>query len=224
MNFNKMTTGLCEKLRFYKNFLPGDGILVAVSKTKPVTLIQQAYDCGQRDFGENKVQELRDKQPLLPDDIRWHMIGHLQRNKVKYIAPFIWLIHSVDNEKLLREIDKQAAKNNRIIPFLFQIKIAREETKFGLTGPEYYRLLEMYQAGAFPHTRLEGLMGMATNTSDMQQVASEFSYLKHLFDELKSRIPHVKYLSMGMTHDFRIAVENGANIIRIGSGIFGKRD
>jgi pyridoxal phosphate enzyme (YggS family) len=214
---------LCNKLKFYSDFLPEGGILVAVSKTKPVELIQQAYGCGHRDFGENKVQELRDKRPLLPEDIRWHMIGHLQRNKVKYIAPYIWLIHSVDNEKLLREIDKQAAKHKRIIPFLFQIKIAREETKFGLNEQEYYRLLNLYQSGEFPHTELKGLMGMATNTDDKQQVEAEFSYLKTLFDELKSKEPSVAYLSMGMTHDFKIAVKNGANVIRIGSGIFGKR-
>ncbi len=215
---------ICEKLEFYKKFLPAEGILVAVSKTKPVEIIYQAYHCGHRDFGENKVQELRDKQPVLPDDIHWHMIGHLQRNKVKYIAPFIWLIHSVDNEKLLREIDKHARKHRRIIPFLFQIKIASEETKFGLTEPDYRQLLAKYKQGEFPHTKLKGLMGMATNTNNTAQVDAEFAYLKSLFDELKTEISSAEYLSMGMTHDFEIALKNGANIIRIGSGIFGARN
>jgi len=214
---------ICEKIRFYKSLLPPEGILVAVSKTKPVEMIKEAYDCGHQDFGENKVQELRDKFPLLPDEIRWHMIGHLQTNKVKYIAPFVWLIHSVDREKLLREINKQAKKHGRKIPFLFQIKIAEEETKFGLTEEEYYRLLEKYRAGEFPHTELKGLMGMATNTTDREKIRKEFAYLKHLYDELSRQLPGVQYLSAGMTHDFQIALEEGANIIRIGSGIFGPR-
>ncbi len=218
-----MNSELCSKLAFYKNKLPENGMLVAVSKTKPVEIIRQAYDCGQRDFGENKVQELREKVPLLPEDIRWHMIGHLQSNKVKYIAPYIFLIHSVDNEKLLKEISKHALKNHREINVLFQIKIAREETKYGMSEKDYKELLEKYLNGEFPAVKLKGLMGMATFTPDREQIASEFAFLKKLFDQLKSKLPEVEYLSMGMTGDYEIALENGANIIRIGSGIFGER-
>ncbi len=218
-----MNSELCSKISFYKNKLPDNGILVAVSKTKPVEMIRKAYDCGHRDFGENKVQELREKVPLLPGDIRWHMIGHLQSNKVKYIAPYIFLIHSVDNEKLLKEINKHALKHNREIQVLFQIKIAREETKYGLTEKAYHDLLKKYLNGEFPGVKLKGLMGMATFTSDQKQIASEFGYLKKLFDELKTKIPDVEYLSMGMTGDYEIALKNGANVIRIGSGIFGER-
>ncbi len=214
---------LCQKIQFFRAQLPENGILIAVSKTKPVELIRKAYDCGHRDFGENKVQELRFKHLALPSSIRWHMIGHLQRNKVKYIAPFIHLIHSVDNEKLLTEINKQAAKNQRVIDILFQIKIAREETKFGLTEEAYRDLTEKYAQNHFPSVRLRGLMGMATNTQDKQQVRSEFARLKSLFDQLKTRFPHIDYLSAGMSGDYPLAIEQGANIIRIGSAIFGKR-
>ncbi len=215
---------LCETLEHYRRLLPPDGILVAVSKTKPPELIRQAYDCGQRDFGENKVQELRAKHEVLPPGIRWHMIGHLQTNKVKYIAPFVWLIHSVDREKLLREIDRQAAKHGRVIPVLFQVKIAREETKFGLSEAEYRDLTEKYKAGRFPHVELRGLMGMASNTPDKTQVRGEFARLKALFDELRRELPRIDYLSMGMTGDYEEALAEGANIIRIGSGIFGARN
>ncbi len=215
---------LCKQLEHYRQALPEGGILVAVSKTKPAALIRQAYDCGQRDFGENKVQELRAKHEVLPSDIRWHMIGHLQTNKVKYIAPFVWLIHSVDREKLLREIDRQAAKNQRTIPVLFQIKIAREETKFGLSEAAYRDLLEKYRAGEFPHVQLRGLMGMASLTPDKAQVRDEFTRLKALFDELGALLPDIDYLSMGMTGDYDLALAEGANVIRIGSGIFGARD
>ncbi len=219
-----MNSDICRKINQYKQELPAGGILVAVSKTKPADVIRTAYACGHRDFGENKVQELREKVPLLPEDIRWHMIGHLQRNKVKYIAPYIFLIHSVDNEKLLREIDKQAAKHNRQIPVLFQLKIAREETKYGLTEQDYRLLLQKYLKGEFPNVVLKGLMGMATLTDDTNQIRKEFAYLHGLFEELKTVLPDVSYLSMGMTGDYRIALEEGANIIRIGSGIFGKRE
>ena len=215
---------LCKQLEHYRQALPEGGILVAVSKTKPVELIRQAYDCGQRDFGENKVQELRAKHEVLPPDIRWHVIGHLQTNKVKYIAPFVWLIHSVDREKILREIDRQAAKNQRVIPVLFQIKIAREETKFGLSEAAYRDLLEKYRAGEFPHVQLRGLMGMASLTPDKAQVRGEFARLKALFDELGTLLPDIDYLSMGMTGDYTLALDEGANVIRIGSGIFGARD
>ncbi len=218
-----MKNELCQKLDFYRRQLPDGGVLVAVSKTKPAEMIRAAYECGQRDFGENKVQELRDKYPVLPKDIRWHMIGHLQRNKVKYIAPFIHLIHSVDNERLLAEINKQAQKNERTLDVLFQIKIAREETKFGLSIPDYEALLEKYLSGAYPYVRLRGLMGMATNTDDKEQVAREFGRLKQLFDQLKNRVPDIRRLSMGMSNDYHIALREGSNMIRIGSAIFGAR-
>lgn len=218
-----MNENLCQKIGRYKEHLPPDGILVAVSKTKPAEMIREAYDCPHRDFGENKVQELKTKHEILPGDIRWHMIGHLQTNKVKYIAPFVHLIHSVDREKLLREINKQAAKAGRIIPVLFQIKIAREETKYGLSEPEYRALVEAYATGNYPHVRLEGLMGMASLTDDTNQIRNEFKRLRRLYEELQSQLPGIRYLSMGMTGDYRIALDEGANIIRIGSGIFGAR-
>ena len=218
-----MKNELCNKIRFYAGQLPPDGILVAVSKTKPAEMIRAAYDCPHLHFGENKVQEMKAKHEILPPDIHWHMIGHLQTNKVKYIAPFVWLIHSVDREKLLREIDKQAAKHKRIIPVLFQIKIAKEETKFGLTEADYQALVEKYLQNAFPHIRLQGLMGMASLTDDKDQIRREFRRLRRHFEALQKHIPDIRYLSMGMTGDYRIALDEGANIIRIGSGIFGER-
>jgi len=219
-----MNNDICSKIRFYCDQLPPEGILVAVSKTKPAEMIRAAYDCPHRDFGENKVQEMKAKHEVLPADIRWHMIGHLQTNKVKYIAPFVWLVHSVDREKLLREIDKQAAKHGRVIPVLFQLKIAREETKFGLTEADYEALLDAYEEGRFPHVRLTGLMGMASLTDDTEQIRREFRGLRRKYEALQNRFPGIRYLSMGMTGDYRIALDEGANIIRIGSGIFGARD
>jgi len=214
---------ICKKIEFYRSQLPPDGILVAVSKTKPPELINRARLCPHRDFGENKVQELRDKKALLSDDIRWHMIGHLQTNKVKYIAPWIWLIHSVDREKLLDEIEKHGARLKRKIPVLFQLKIAREETKFGLDDAAYENLVRQYADGRYPHVELKGLMGMATNTEDVSVVREEFRRLRKRFEELQNIFPNIRYLSAGMTHDYRIALDEGANIIRIGSGIFGPR-
>jgi len=215
---------ICEKLTYYRNQLPPGGILVAVSKTKTPEIIRQAYACGHRDFGENKVQELRAKHQVLPADIRWHMIGHLQTNKVKYIAPFIWLIHSVDSEKLLHEIDRQAAKHHRVIPVLFQIKIAQEQTKYGMDEEVYHSVLRKYIEGHFPHVSLRGLMGMATFSDDRKQVRNEFAHLAKLYHELKKMLPGIAYLSMGMTGDYSEALAEGANIIRIGSGIFGARN
>ncbi len=199
--------------------------LVAVSKTKPLEDIQEAYDAGQRDFGENKVQELVAKQQELPGDIRWHMIGHLQRNKVKYIAPFVHLIHGVDSLRLLNAINKEGRKCNRRIPCLLQVHIAREETKFGLSEDE---LEEAITAAAdLEYVELHGLMGMATNTRDEQVVKSEFDGLKSLFDNISSRgLPYVEWdtLSMGMSGDYKIAVECGSTMIRVGSAIFGSRN
>ncbi|GAA4155938.1 YggS family pyridoxal phosphate-dependent enzyme [Chryseobacterium ginsenosidimutans] len=197
--------------------------LVAVSKTHPVSAIQEIYDLGQRVFGENKVQEVIEKYPLLPKDIQWHLIGHLQTNKVKYIAEFIDTIQSVDSEKLILEINKEAAKHNRTIKILLQVKIAEEESKFGLEIEEAKDLFHKYINGNFPNVEITGLMGMATFTDDKVQVKKEFLFLKKLFDEL-NQLEKLETLSMGMSDDFPIAIESGANSVRVGSAIFGRRD
>ena len=215
---------ICQNIQKIKENIPKDVELVAVSKTKPVSDILAAYDCGQRHFGENKVQELVDKYSQLPDDIKWHMIGHLQRNKVKYIAEFVYLIHGVDNLKLLKEIDKQARKHNKVLNILLQIKIAREETKFGMDESLLADIMQSYEQGDFPNVKILGLMGMATNTSDKEEVASEFAYLQRLYKSLRIQFPEFQYLSMGMSGDYPIAIANGSNLIRVGSAIFGARD
>jgi PLP dependent protein len=195
-------------------------ILVAVSKTKPAEDILALYNEGQRDFGENYVQELVDKAAVLPKDIRWHFIGHLQSNKVKYIAPFIHLIHGVDSENLLKEINKQAAKNNRSIDCLLQVYIAKEETKFGLDETELFQI----NTAANEHVRIRGLMGMASFSNDAALVRQEFRYLKSLFDKYAEKAgDKFNLLSMGMSGDFTIAMEEGSNMIRIGSLLFGER-
>jgi len=201
--------------------------LIAVSKTKPNSDIMEAYDVGQRAFGENKVQDLAKKAEELPKDIEWHMIGHLQRNKVKYIAPFVSLIHGVDSLRLLKEIDKQATKNERIINCLLQIHIADEETKFGFSGEEVHELVTSEEFKALEHIKIVGLMGMATNTDDMEKVRSEFKSLKTLSEQLKSFESDqlkLQELSMGMTNDFKVACEEGSTMIRVGSAIFGARN
>lgn len=204
--------------------------LVAVSKKKPVGDIQDAYDLGQRDFGENYVQELVDKQPMLPDDIRWHYIGHLQTNKVKYIAPFVHLIHAVDSLKLLKEINKQAAKHERVIDVLLQMHIAEEESKFGLNKESLIELLEQYEAqkDQLPNVRICGIMGMATFTDDRGQIKLEFALLKNMFTFTKDTYfmtsEYFKECSMGMTADYQLAIEEGSTMVRIGSMIFGARD
>lgn len=203
--------------------LPAGVQLVAVSKTHPAQAVQEVYDLGQRVFGENKVQELMEKYPLLPKDIQWHLIGHLQTNKVKYIASFIDTIQSVDSEKLLSEINKESGKHNRKIKVLLQVKIAEEESKFGLDIPEARTLFEKYLNGDFPNIEVTGLMGMATFTDDEQQIRREFSTLKALFDEF-SQSKTLETLSMGMSDDFPAAIECGANSVRVGSAIFGRRD
>lgn len=203
--------------------IPENVQLVAVSKMHPVEKIQQVYDLGQRVFGENKVQELLEKFPLLPGDIQWHLIGHLQTNKVKYIAEFIDTIQSVDSEKLLTEIDKQAEKHKRKIKVLLQVKIAEEETKFGLEINEAKELFTDYLNGRYPNIEITGLMGMATFTDDKNQVRKEFMYLKQIFDQL-SLLKKLDTLSMGMSDDFQIAINCGANSVRIGSAIFGNRN
>ncbi|MBB6329895.1 pyridoxal phosphate enzyme (YggS family) [Chryseobacterium sediminis] len=212
-----------ENYKSIKDQLPSHVQLVAVSKTHPVSAVQEVYDLGQRVFGENKVQELMEKHPLLPQDIQWHLIGHLQTNKVKYIAPFIDTIQSVDSEKLLAEINKESGKNNRIIKVLLQVKIAAEESKFGLEITEAKDLFQQYLEGQFPNVEITGLMGMATFTDDEQQVRNEFLILKGLFDEL-NQLKTLNTLSMGMSDDFPVAIECGANSVRVGSAIFGRRD
>lgn len=212
-----------ENYNNVKSRLPQHVELVAVSKTHPVSAIQEVYDLGQRIFGENKVQELSEKYPLLPKDIKWHLIGHLQTNKVKFIAEFIDTIQSVDSEKLIREINKEAAKHNRTIKVLLQVKIAEEETKFGLETEEAKILYQKYLSGEFPNILITGLMGMATFTEDENQIKKEFLNLKKLFDELNQQQP-LETLSMGMSDDFPLAIECGANSVRVGSAIFGRRD
>ncbi|MDV7695722.1 YggS family pyridoxal phosphate-dependent enzyme [Chryseobacterium soli] len=214
---------ITENYNTIKKQLPSSVELVAVSKTHPVSAIQEVYELGQRVFGENKVQELMEKYPLLPKDIQWHLIGHLQTNKVKYIAEFIDTIQSVDSEKLLTEINKESHKHNRKIKVLLQVKIAEEESKFGLEIAEAKDLYQQYINGNFPDVEITGLMGMATFTDDEQQVRKEFSVLKSLFDELNHE-KELKTLSMGMSDDFPIAIDCGANSVRVGSAIFGRRD
>jgi pyridoxal phosphate enzyme (YggS family) len=212
-----------ENYTAIQNQLPSGVQLVAVSKTHPVEAIQEVYNLGQKVFGENKVQELMEKYPLLPKDIQWHLIGHLQTNKVKYIASFIDTIQSVDSEKLLIEISKEAGKNSRTIKVLLQVKIAAEETKFGLEIAEAKTLFQKYIDGKFPNVEITGLMGMATFTDDKEQVKREFLILKRLFDEL-NQLKTLETLSMGMSDDFPAAIECGANSVRVGSAIFGRRD
>lgn len=199
--------------------------LVAVSKTKPAEDISVLYELGQRDFGENYVQEMVDKAALLPSDIRWHFIGHLQSNKVKYIAPFVYLVHGIDSEKLLLELDKQGKKIDRVIDCLLQVHIATEETKFGFSTDELKALVERIQSGAINpgNVRIRGLMGMASFTDDMERVKSEFENLAAIFSEMKKLIPSFEVLSMGMSADYRIAISSGSTMVRIGSLLFGAR-
>ena len=208
-------------LQHIKNAIPTGVTLVAVSKTKPTESILEAYHAGQKVFGENKAQELAQKAKLLPNDIEWHMIGHLQSNKVKYIAPFVSLIHAVDSEKLLKEINKRAAQNNRVIDCLLQFHIAQESNKFGLNKEEAKKIL--VKQTQYPNIRIIGLMGMATFTSDKAQIRSEFSLLKSIFDIIQKEHTEIKTLSMGMSGDYTIAIEEGSNMIRVGSAIFGTR-
>jgi PLP dependent protein len=218
---------LSDRLQQIKAQLPPSVTLIAVSKTKPVSDIMEAYQAGQRHFGENRVQELLEKVNKLPTDIKWHLIGHLQTNKVKYIASFIQLIHSVDSLKLLETIDKEAASNNRIIDCLLQVYIAREETKFGLSDSELMQLIDSDKFKELKNIRIAGLMGMATFTDDMEQVRKEFAYLKNLFELVKQKYfienPWFKEISMGMSGDYLIAIREGSTMVRIGSLIFGER-
>lgn len=217
------TPWIAENLKRVKADLKPGVTLVAVSKTKPIALLQAAYDAGQRDFGENYVQELVDKQVLLPADIRWHFIGHLQSNKVKYIAPFVYLIHGVDSFKLLKEINKQGEKLGRVINCLLQIYIATEESKFGFEADECRLMLESNEFKALQHVKVVGLMGMASNTDRVEIVAAEYKGLSELFEELKGNYSDLHILSAGMSGDFQIAMTAGSNMVRIGSSIFGQR-
>nr|WP_294907993.1 YggS family pyridoxal phosphate-dependent enzyme [uncultured Lacibacter sp.] len=219
-----------EAYQSIKNELDAKQVtLVAVSKTKPVEDILTLYEMGQRDFGENYVQELVDKQAQLPKDIRWHFIGHLQSNKVKYIAPFVQLIHGVDSLKLLKEINKEAAKNNRVIDVLLQVHIAQEETKFGLNEEELKNIYNKNADGLseLKNVRICGFMGMASFSDDLEKVRGEFIYLKSLFDwfaDLSIANCQLSILSMGMSGDYKIAVEEGSTMVRIGSLLFGARN
>jgi pyridoxal phosphate enzyme (YggS family) len=214
-------------LKYKKELESTSAKLVAVSKNNEADAVQEAYDAGQRIFGENIVQELVDKQTLLPKDIEWHLIGHLQTNKVKYIAPFISLIESVDSLKLLIEINKQALKNNRVIDCLLQVYIADEDTKFGLGFDEVIELLRSEEFESLKNIRIVGLMGIATNTESKKQIRDEFQELKVLFDGIKltyfRKDDYFKEISMGMSADYEIAIEEGSTMVRIGSNIFGKR-
>lgn len=204
--------------------IPKGVTLVAVSKTKPIADIAALYALGQRDFGENYVQELTEKQAQLPQDIRWHFIGHLQSNKVKYIAPFVHLIHGVDSLKLLKEVNKQAAKHQRVIDVLLQMHIAQEETKFGLDEKELVQLLEAISHEPLPNVRICGLMGMASFSDNTSLVRSELKGLKAIYDQYANRAPvEMTILSMGMSGDYEIAVEEGSTMVRIGSLLFGSR-
>lgn len=222
-----MTT-VQKNLKEIQGTIPDHVTLVAVSKFHPADALREAYDAGQRIFGESKVQELIAKEEALPKDIQWHFIGHLQTNKVKYIAPFIAMIHSVDSLRLIQEINKAAAKEDRVIDILLQIHIAEEQTKFGFSPAEVTELLSNHPYTDWQHIRIRGLMGMATFTDDTDQIRKEFGELRSLFEELKARFfddtDYFNELSFGMSDDYLIAIEEGSTMVRIGSNIFGNRN
>jgi PLP dependent protein len=216
---------IAHSIRKLMRELPSDVVLVAVSKTKSNEAILEAHQAGQRHFGENRVQELVEKQSVLPNDILWHYIGHVQTNKIKYIAPFVHLIHGVDREKVLRELNKEGKKLNRVVPCLLQVHIAEEETKFGFSPDELRALIASANAN-WPFVSVRGLMGMATFTDDEVQVSREFQGLKILFEEIRSKqvFPNFEILSMGMSGDYHLALNYGSNMVRIGTTIFGSRN
>lgn len=220
-----MTSLVAEHLDNVRRSLPEGVTLVAVSKFHPVDVLLEAYRAGQRLFGESRVQELEEKRVQLPDDIRWHFIGHLQTNKVRYIVPYISLIHSVDSEKLLAEIERQAARVPRVVDCLLEVHVASEETKYGFSPDECLAFLSDFRSEAYPHVSIRGLMGMASNTDDEARVTADFATLKRVFDEVRSRFqwPHFDILSMGMSHDYNIAVREGSTMVRVGTTIFGER-
>lgn len=213
-----------QNLKQILNNIPETVTLVAVSKTKPNNDIMEAYNAGQRDFGENKIQDMVNKAEALPKDIRWHMIGHVQRNKVKYMAEFVHLIHGVDSLKLLKEVNKQAKKHNRTIDCLLQIKIAEEDSKFGMAASEAKDILQSDTFLTLENIRVVGVMGMATFTDDEKQIKTEFSKLKTIFDKFKILHSEFRIVSMGMSGDYAIAIECGSNMVRVGSSIFGERN
>lgn len=215
---------IAENINKYRAELPEHVKLVAISKTKPNEDILEAYETGQRIFGENKIQEMTDKWEALPKDIEWHMVGHVQRNKVKYMAPFVGLIHAVDSLKLLKEINKQAKKHERVINCLLQIKIAEEDSKFGISAEEAEEILNSEAYLQMKNAKVIGLMGMATFTEDENQVKKEFEFLKEVFDRFQQKYPAHEELSMGMSGDYKLAVESGSTMVRIGSSIFGERN
>lgn len=226
MNFNFSEMSIAQNLQKIKAELPEQVTLVAVSKTKPTEDILEAYQAGQRIFGENKVQEMTDKWEQLPNDIQWHMIGHLQTNKVKYLIPYVQLIHGVDSLKLLQEINRQAARFNKKINCLLQVHIAQEDTKFGFDATEIEDLLQSEEFKSFQNIQVRGFMGMASFTDNEAQIKAEFNSLKNIFDQYKNlTLPHFKpeILSMGMSGDYALAIEYGSNMVRIGSSIFGSR-
>lgn len=215
---------IADNLNQLRSSVPAHVTLVAVSKTKPQEDLLEAYAAGQRVFGENKIQEMTAKYEALPKDIAWHMIGHVQSNKVKYMAPYVSLIHGVDREKLLKEINKQASKHERVIDCLLQIHIAKEETKFGLSEEELFGILQTDVSTTYPNVRLVGLMGMATFTDNKAQIKAEFETLKTLYEKAKEYITTFHTLSMGMSGDYSLAIEAGSTMIRVGSKIFGARN
>ena len=222
MNFKMI--GIKERLHTVIKSISSKVTLVAVSKTKPNSDILEAYNAGQRIFGENKIQEMAAKYNELPKDIKWHMIGHLQSNKVKYMAHFVDLIHGVDKFKTLKEINKQAKKHNRIIKCLLQAKIAKEDTKFGLSFSDIEQIIASEELAELKNIEIVGLMGMATFTEDKAQLSEEFSSLKTVFNQLKNQHSNLKILSMGMSGDYELAIKNGSNMVRVGSAIFGARN
>ncbi|MFD2586816.1 YggS family pyridoxal phosphate-dependent enzyme [Croceitalea marina] len=215
---------ITKSLNEIRTSIPDQVTLVAVSKTKPNEDLLEAYNAGQRVFGENKVLEMTQKWETLPKDIAWHMIGHLQRNKVKYMAEFVSLVHGVDSFRLLKEINKQGAKCNRTIDCLLQMHIAEENTKFGLGEKELYEIVDSEEFKSMENIKIEGLMGMATFTDDTDQIRKEFKSLKKTFDNLKQQLTHIDTLSMGMSGDYKIAIEEGSTMVRVGSSIFGARN
>lgn len=221
-------SGIAQQIRCIKDSLPEGVELVAVSKFHPVESLKEAYDAGQRIFGESRVQEVLQKQALMPDDVKWHFIGHLQTNKVRQLVPYVSLIHSVDSIKLLECIDKEAKRIGRVVDVLLQLHVAQEETKFGLTCEECVALSKDGVFDSLENVRVCGVMGMATNTDDIEVVRAEFKLIKSVFDTLKtdcfSGKPYFKEISMGMSDDYRIAIEEGSTLIRIGTTIFGERN
>ncbi|AEV32588.1 pyridoxal phosphate enzyme, YggS family [Owenweeksia hongkongensis DSM 17368] len=221
-----MSSLVAENIKQFSKALEGKATLIAVSKTKPVEDIAEAYEAGHRDFGENKIQEMADKYEQLPKDIRWHMIGHVQGNKIKYMAPFVHLVHGIDKAKRLKELDKEAAKNDRVIDCLLQVHIAKEDTKFGFDEVELTEVLTESPEEKYPNVRIRGLMGMATFTDNELQVRNEFKGLFQIYSKAKAQLglPHFDILSMGMSGDYQLAIDEGSNMVRIGSSIFGERN